>query len=428
LSPTQHTNLQALLSEYGDIFAQSSSDLGRSQVATHRIDTGDHSPVNVPPYRLSPANRDEIERQIHSMMQSGVVRPSRSPWASPVVLVDKPDGSKRFCVDYRKVNACTKKDRYPIPRVDDSLDILSGKQYFTTLDLMSGYWQIPLAEDDIEKTAFITPVGLFEFTTMPFGLCNAPSSFQRAMDSVLAGLKWRSCIVYLDDILVFSDDFESHLQDLAAVFQRIRDSRLKLKPSKCKFAEQELRYLGYLVTPTGLRVDPAKVQAVTALSVPANKSQLRSFLGLTSYYRRFVPAYAAIAEPLTRLLRDQAPFQWTVDQQCSFDHLKQQPTSAPILIHPDWKKPFLLQTDASDFAVAAVLAQIGDDGLEHVVSYASRQLTPSERKYDTRQKELLAVLFGCESFSKYLLGSHFTVETDHANLRWLKLLIHKVAV
>ena len=254
---------------------------------------------------------------------------------------------------------------------------------------------------------------------MPFGLCNAPSSFQRSMDTVLAGLKWRTCIVYLDDVLVFSSDFDSHLKNLEAVFQRFQEHGLKLNVSKCNFAQQELRYLGYVITPNGILPDPEKVSAVNNIAVPTTKSELKSFLGLTSYYRRFVNSYATVAAPLFRLLREATSFQWSQVEQDAFDRLKATLTSSPLLVHPDWTRAFQLQTDASDFAIASILVQRDDDGNERVICYGSRQLSDSERKYDTREKELLAVVWGCESFRKYLSGQRFTVETDHANLRWL---------
>ena len=385
LDVDQMARLSALIDKYSSVFAHNSDDMGRTTIAHHKIDTGDYAPVNQMPYRLSPSDRENVQSQIETMLKQGIVRDSRSPWASPVILVDKKDGSKRFCVDYRKVNELTKKDRYPIPRVDDSLDLLAGNQYFTCLDLQSGYWQLPVAPEDIEKTAFITPVGLFEFTVMPFGLCNAPSTFQRAMDTVLAGLKWQTCIVYLDDVLIFSPDFATHLTHLESVFQRFQKYNLKLKTEKCNFAQQQLRYLGYLVTPDGLLPDPEKIRAVRDLAVPTTKSQLGSFLGLTAYNRRFVRSYALVASPLTRLLRDDTPFHWDERHQQAFEHLKACLTSPPLLVHPDWDKPFRLQTDASDYAIAAILAQVSDDAsTEKVVCYASRHLTDAERKFDTR--------------------------------------------
>ena len=200
-------------------------------------------------------------------------------------------------MDYQKLNEITKKDRYPIPRVDDNLDLLAGNLYFSCLDMKTGFWQIPIAPSDIEKTAFATPAGLFEFLVMPFGLCNAPSTFQRAMDSILAGLKWRSCLVYIDDVLVYSRDFETHLVDLRNVFERFKKANLKLKPTKCEIESRALRYLGFLITPDGIAVDPKKVAAVDSRARPTNRSTLRTLLGLTSYYRRFVKSYADVANP-----------------------------------------------------------------------------------------------------------------------------------
>ena len=293
----------------------------------------------------------------------------------------------------------TKKDIYPIPRVDDSLDLLAGNQYFTCLDLQSGYWQLPVAPEDIDKTAFITPVGLFEFTVMLFGMCNAPGTFQRAIDTVLAGLKWQTCNVYLDDVLIFSPDFATHLTHFEFVFQRFQKYNLKLKTEKCNFAQQQLRYLGCLVSTDGLLLDPEKIRAVRDLAVPKTKSQLRSFLGLTAYYRLFVRSYALVASPLTNLLRDNTQFQWDERHQQAFEHLKACLTAPLLPVHPDWDKPFKLQTDASDYAIAAIMAQVSDDACtKKVVCYASRHLTDAERKFDTREKELLAIAWECKKF------------------------------
>ena len=306
------------------------------------------------------------------MLENGIIRESRSAWASPIVLTDKKGTTeKRFCGNYIGLNKVTEKDRYPLPRIDDSLDALTGNLYFSCLDLAHGFWQVGVEPKDVEKTAIISPVGLYEFVVMPFGLCNAPSTFQRAMDTVLAGLKWHTCLVYIDDNLVFSPTFEDHLKDLQAVLQRFREHNLKLKPTKCAIAQQSLRYLGYVVTPAGIRVDPEKVRAVREILPPATKSELRSFLGLTSYYRRFVKAYAERSEPLSKLLRDATPYVWSDEQQKAFEALKLALTEAPLLTHPDWDKDFVLQTDASNLAIAAVLSQRDAEALECVLGYAS---------------------------------------------------------
>ena len=343
----QMARLSALIDKCSSVFAHNSDDIGRTTIAHHKIDTDDYAPVNQMPYRLSSSDRENVQSQIETMLKQGIVRDSRSPWASPVILVDKKDGSKRLCVNYRKVHELTKKDRYPIPRVDDSLNLLAGNQYFTSLDLQSDFWQLSVAPEDIEKTAFITPVGLFEFTVMPFGLCKAPSTFQKTMDTVLAGLKWQTCIVYLDEVLIFSPDFGTHLTHLESVFQRFQKYNLKLKTEKCNFAQEQLRYLGYLVTSDGLLPDPLKIRAVRDLAVPKTKSQLMSFLGLTAYYRQFVRSYALFASPLTQLLRDDTPFQWDERHEQAFEHLKACLTSSPLLFYPDWDKTFKLQTDTS---------------------------------------------------------------------------------
>ena len=420
LDERQTEQVKELIDRYSDTFSSGPHDMGRMAAVTHEIDTGDHQPVNQQPYRMAPDERDEADRQIQSMLDNGVICESKSPWASPVVMRDKKDDTKRFCCNYQALNEITKKDRYPLPRVDDCLDELAGSYYYTCLDMATGFWQIKVRERDREKTAFISPSGLFEFQVMPFGLCNAPSTFQRAMDHVLAGLKWRTCIVYVDDILVFSATFEGHLKDLAEVLERCRQHNLKLKPAKCIIASEELKYLGYVVKRGGLAVDPEKVRAVRDLAPPTNRTLLKSFLGLTSYYRRFIRAYAEATEPLYRLLRGKPEtFVWATEQQEAFEKIKTALTTAPLLVHPDWTKPFKLQTDASDYAIGAVLSQEDDEARERVVSYASRQLTADERKYDTREKELLAVVWGCETHAKYLGQRPFVIETDHANLKWL---------
>ena len=335
LNDAEKQEIRALLYRYVDVFSHFDGDLGRTDAGHHSILTGDNLPVNQPPRRLAPPLLAEAERQIASMLQSGVIRESSSPWASPILFADKKDTSKRFCVDYRLVNLLTVKDRYPLPRIDDSLDLLYGNLYFTRLDLKSGYWQIRVSPEDIMKTAFICPLGLYEFTVMPFGLCNAPSTFQRTMDTVLAGLKWQTCLVYIDDILVFSPTFPIHLDRLEAVLSRLRRHNLKLTAKKCSFGSSELQFLGYVVTPHGLRVDPAKIDAVRKVAPPSTKSLLRSFIGLSSSYRRFIQNFAELAEPLTRLLRD-VPFEWTEVQQRAFEEIKRRLTTTPLLTYPNW--------------------------------------------------------------------------------------------
>ena len=354
------------------------------------------------------------------MLSKDIIRPSSSPWASPITLVPKKDGSVRFCIDYRKVNSATRRDAYPLPRIDDTLDTLSGARWFSTLDLVAGYWQVELAEEDKEKTAFCTSDGLFEFNVLPFGLCNGPATFQRLMDLLLTGLQWSSCLVYLDDVIVVGRSFSEHLQNLDNVFRRLQNAGLKLKPQKCAFLKTEVLYLGHLVSRSGIATDPTKVEKVATWPIPCSTKEVQRFLGFASYCRRFIHEFSQIAKPLHRLTERNAPFEWTRDCQHSFEQLKGKLTTAPILAYPDYSRPFLLDTDASDVGIGAVLAQHDDEGRERVVAYASRTLSRTERKYCVTRHELLAVVTFVQHFRPYLLGRAFTLRTDHGSLTWLQ--------
>ena len=408
--------LKELLRESADVFALDDSELGCTDLVRHVIDTGDHSPLRQPPHRTPMVYRDKIEQLVDEMQGRGIIRPSTSPWASPVVLVPKKDGSLRFCIDYRRLNAITKKDVYPLPRIDDIFDTLGGAKFFTSLDLASGYWQVELDEDARAKSAFATYQGLFEFTRMPFGLCNAPATFQRIMQLVLAGLEWRHCFVYLDDILVVSRTFEEHIGHLREVFNRLRSAGLRLKPKKCLILRDEVPYLGHVISARGVRPDPSKTEKVQHFPVPYDVTSVRQFIGLASYYRRFVPDFARIAAPLHALTRKNVVFKWSGACAMAFQQLKEALITAPILACPKFGPgvEFVLETDASGVGLGAVLSQLQDDGQLHPVAYASRSLDTSEKNYGISELETLGLVWAARHFRPYILGHHTTVYTDHS--------------
>ena len=354
------------------------------------------------------------------MLEKKIIEPSASPWASPVVLVKKKDGTTRFCIDFRKLNDLTQKDAYPLPRIDAMLDTLHGPKWFTTLDLMSGYWQVEMQEADRPKTAFGTTEGLFQFRVMPFGLSNAPATFQRLMDLVLAGLQWSECLVYLDDIIVLGRSFEEHLKNLQSVLQRLRQAGLRLKLSKCSFFQHQVKYLRHIISREGVATDPAKTQKVADWPVPTSKREVQQFLGFAGYYRRFIREFAHTARPLYRLTERTATFKWTEECADAFQALRQSLCSTPVLAYPDFTRPFILDTDASDTGIGAVLSQTSSDGNERVIAYGSRLLTKPERQYCVNRHELLAVVYFTKQYRSYLTGRKFVLRTDHGSLTWLR--------
>lgn len=417
LTVDRRQQLLKLLSEFPAIFDQSRKAGSRVNVK-HRVITGDHLPISQRAYRVSPAERRIIQKEVEKMLDRDVIQPSESPWSSPVVLVKKKDGSWRFCVDYRRLNKITKKDAYPLPRIDDTLDSLKGAKFFSSIDLYSGYWQIEVDEADREKTAFITPEGLYEFKVMPFGLCNAPATFERMMDNLLRHLKWTMCLCYLDDIVVFSETFDGHLQRLNVVLNCIQDAGLILNPKKCLFGAQQIKILGHLVSEGCVRPDPDKVKAVKCFPTPKNVHDVRSFLGLCSYYRRFIKDFCHKAQPLQILLKGDSKFHWGREQADAFHRLKEILISDPILGLYDENAETELHVDASGYGIGAVLVQI-QNGKETVIAYASRTLTKAEKNYSTTERECLAAIWAVHKFRPYLFGKHFSIVTDHHSLCWL---------
>ena len=368
------------------------------------------------------------------MLKIGAIRDSKSPFSSNVVIVRKKDGSIRFCIDYRKLNQHTIKDAYPIPRVDDTLHLLAGAKYFSTLDLKSGYWQVEMKKSEKAKTAFqVGSLGFYECNRMPFGLCNAPATFQRLMERCMGELNLRECLNYLDDIIIFSTTFEEHLQRLQAVFERLKEHNLKLKPSKCMLFRKKVTYLGHVVSEAGIETDPTKIEAIRSWPTQKTTKDVRRFLGFTGSYRHFIKGFAALARPLNDLLvghstnpnvkkkssKKPVSFRWGEEQQKSFETIIDKLTNPPILAYADYKLPFKVHTDASFDGLGAVLYQT-QDGKDRVVSYASRSLKPSEKNYPAHKLEFLALKWAvCEKFHDYLYGTSLEVITDNNPLTYV---------
>lgn len=437
LSPGETFEARALLEKYSETFSHDDSDLGCTPLVQHTIPLLDNVPIRQRYRRLPPSQYEQVKAHIQGLLEQKVIQPSCSPYSAPIVVVQKKDGGIRMCVDYRQLNAKTRKDAYPLPRIEESLDALAGAKWFSTLDLASGYNQVPMDEKDKEKTAFCTPFGLFEFNRMPFGLCNAPSTFQRLMERIFGDKRFHSLLLYLDDIVVFSTSFHQHLERLEMVLGRLQQHRLKLKLTKCHFFQSEVKYLGHIISAQGVATDPEKISAVAEWRRPTKVSELRSFLGFASYYRRFVEGFAGLAAPLHSLVgklqgsRKKAspqapgPFQSHWDATCeqAFQQLKAKLTATPVLGFADFTQPFHLEIDASHKGLGAVLAQ-DIEGVRRPIAFASRGLRPTERNmsnYSSMKLEFLALKWAVtEKFREYLMGARFTVYTDNNPLSYLQ--------
>jgi len=371
------------------------------------------TPQSRPLFRLSRKEREELQRTINELLEKGYIKPSTSPFGAPILFVGKKDGTLRMCVDYRALNKLTIKNRYPLPRIDDLLDTLSCASHFTTLDLASGYHQIKVKEEDTHKTAFRTPLGLFEWLVMPFGLCNAPSTFQNAMDKVFGQRIGRFVLVYMDDILIYSRSREEHLQHLQEVFNLLSSHNYYLKRKKCDFMKTEVTFLGHVISKAGIHVDPSKLDVIRQWKRPEDKSEIRSLLGFGNYFRRFIFRYSEMVMPLIELTRENVPTIWTPQCEEAFINLKNAIINAPVLRHPDLNKPFQLVCDASLYASGAILMQEG-----HPIAFASKKFSPAEKNYSTEDRELLAIIQGLKLFRCYLEGSPCTLITDHNPLRY----------
>ena len=382
---------KALLVSYSDIFSKDEMDMGTTSLVKHHIKLTDYTPFKERYRRIPPHLYDEVRAHLKEMLDLGAIRKSQSPWSSPIVLVRKKDGRLRFCIDLRRLNQRTVRDNYSLPKVEHMLEQLLGAEWFCTLDLKSGYWQVELTEESKPYTAFTCgPLGFFECEKMPFGAFYAPATFQRLMENCLGDLNLSWCVVYLDDIIVYGISPEDMLVRLEGVFGKLRKAGLKLKLSKCNFFKEQLNFPGHIVSKEGISTCPAKVQAVQEWPLPKTIHDLRCFLGFVGYYRKFIPRFSELAQPLTSLLEGtintkrankRQTIDWGSEQQESFDALKQACVSAPILGYPNYDRPFILHTDASLQGLGAVLYQKDLNGKQRVIAYASRSLSKSEKNY-----------------------------------------------
>lgn len=408
-----------LLQKYQQSFSTAEWDLGLTHLAEHTIKTGDAPPIKQRPRRVPLAYAEEEKKAIDELLQKGVIQKSTSPWASPIVLVRKKNGSVRPCVDYRQVNALVKPDGFPLPRIQDCLDAVAGATYFSSFDLTSGYFQIPLKEEDVPKSAFCCKYGHFEMTRMPFGLNNSASTFQRTMEIALQGLQWETCLVYIDDIIVYGTTFEQHIHRVEQVLDRMKQAGLKLKPEKCNMLQHKVLFLGHVVSNDGVLPDPTNTSKIVDWPVPQNTKHVKQFVATASYYRRFVRDFATMARPLTELTKKDRKFEWGDACQTAFENLKRALTGPEVMGYPlNEGGIFYLDTDASGVGIGAVLSQM-QKGRERVVAYASRSTNKAESNYCITEQELLAIVYFMQYFRQYLLGRHFVVRTDHQALVWL---------
>ncbi|QBP37036.1 putative RdRP [Lampyris noctiluca errantivirus 1] len=424
LNDIEIKELKKIIKSYEDLFLNNNEKLTHTNVIKHQIKTTDDNPIYTKSYRYPEIYKAEVKQQIDKMLENEIIQESYSPWSSPIWIVPKKmdaSGKKKFrmVVDYRKLNQKTIDDKFPIPNITEILDKLGKSIYFTTLDLESGFHQIEVDKKDIQKTAFSTETGHYEFLRMPFGLKNAPSTFQRLMNYVLREYIGKICLVYLDDIIILGTSLQEHSENIRKVFQKLRENNLKIQIDKSEFFRKEVAYLGHIVSREGVKPNPDKIEAIKNYTLPKTTKEIKGFLGLLGYYRRFIPNFSKITKPFTTCLKKNNKIDITNEEylQC-FKTCKNLLTNSPILQYPDFTKEFILTTDASNYALGAVLSQ-NINGKDLPIAYASRTLNEHEINYSTIEKELLAIIWGTKYFRPYLYGVKFIIRTDHKPLTWL---------
>ena len=416
LDPGQFEILQDLVDEFADITGEGIADLGRTTIVEHVVETlPGTTPIKSRPYNIPVGVRAEIKQQIDLMLEKGLISPSTGEWTSPVVLVKKKDGNWRFCVDYRKLNAVTKPTNMAISSIESAMEIMHGKQYFSSIDLCSGFFQVSLHKDSRPKSGFITPFGCYEFNALPQGMKGSPACFTKlamALNSDLIASGKSAC--YLDDWIMTSHTFEEHMSLLRTVFSRLRYAGLKYRPSKSQLCRKELLYLGHIISRDGIAVAPHNTDKIKKFPRPKNRTEVKRLLGLFGYYRTFIKGFAAITSPITKLTSQSVEIRWNQECEEASENLRSQITSAPILAFPDFSRPFILSTDASAIAIGAVLSQIQQDDREHPISFYSKTLNTTERKWDACEQELYAIVTAVKHYKSFLMNNQFEVRTDNA--------------
>jgi hypothetical protein len=418
---TEEKVARELYEEFRDVFPEElPKRLPPQREIDHKIDLVEGSlPVSRPTYRMSPVELDELKKQLDEALANGQIRPSKSPFDAPVLFVKKKDGSMRMCIDYRGLNKITIKNKYPLPRIDELFDRLLGAKYFSKIDLRSGYHQLRIYPEDIHKTAFNTRYGHFEWLVLPFGLTNAPASFMALMQEIFQPFLDKFVIVFLDDILIYSKTLAEHKTHLCQVLTTLRQHQLYAKWEKCELIKQNVSFLGHIVSEKGVEMEKGKIQAIVDWPELQSAEDVRSFLGLAGYYRKFIKDFSKITAPLTDLLHNGVKFEWTRKHQEAFETLKKAIINGPILIHPDPNLPYVVATDASGYAIGAMLGQDQGKGIQPI-AFLSKKMLPAERNYPVHEQELLAIICALKEWRHYLHGSKFKVLTDHRSLRYLQ--------
>ena len=418
----QRKELAEVITQYREVFPDVPS---KTNLIEHDVDVGDSAPIKQHPYRVSPMKKELLDKEVQYMLKNDIIEESQSNWSSPCILVPKHDGGFRFCTDFRKVNDKTKSDSFPIPRIADCIDQIGNAKFVSTFDMLKGYWQVPLTQRAREISAFVTPSGLYQYKVMPFGMKNAPATFQRMVNKLVRDID--GCEGYIDDVVIFSDNWLDHIRQIEHFFQIMRDAKLTINLMKSEFGKATVKYLGHIVGQGQVRPLDAKIQTIVKYPIPTSRKELARFLGMAGYYRNFCLNFSEIAAPLSNLLSKKVKFVWTDDCQLAFDKVKLLLQKSPVLKSPDYEKPFKLIIDSSDVGTGSVLVQEASDGLDHPVSYFSKKFLKYQKNYSVVEKETLGLVLALEHFDVYLGSTPFKIKvyTDHNPLTFLKTMKNK---